>query len=406
MKGLKGFSQVKRTGEKKKVFGELPLFNFADYAGERLVFRLLGPIRGYAMHWIEIKTKTGKNVKIPKMCLNYNMEDDSFGDNGCPYCNLDSKSGRKYLVNAIWRSAQDKEPKKVERTKKESKKQTIFEDYECYIKDPSSKSWTPVVVLNLPVGIVSELNELGKNNLNKKGEAFDVNDAKFGVDISILYRPEKAGESKYRVDSLERTPLTDEEKEYLIYNLEDIPMESMSEAKEEYKNLKKVAVLEEEEDDEDVDSIDYDDEDETSKKKSKKSRDDDDDDEEDEEDERPSKKNKSKKSKYDDDDEDDEDDEEDEDSDDEDEEDDDDEDEKPRKKSKSKYDDDEDDDDFEDEDEDEKPRKNKKSKYDDDEDDDDFDDDEDERPSKKSKKKSKKSRDDDDDDDDDFDDLD
>ena len=401
MKGLKGFSQVKRTGEKKKIFGELPLFNFADYAGERLVFRLLGPIRGYAMHWIEIKTKTGKNVKIPKMCFNYNMEDDSFGDNGCPYCNLDSKSGRKYLVNAIWRSAQDKEPKKVDRTKKESKKQTIFEDYECYIKDPSSKSWTPVVVLNLPVGIVSELNELGKNNLNKKGEAFDVNDAKFGVDISILYRPEKAGESKYRVDSLERTPLTDEEKEYLIYNLEDIPMESMSEAKEEYKNLKKVAVLEEEED-EDVDSIDYDDdEDESPKKKSKKSKYDDDDDE-DEEDERPSKKKKSKKSKYDDEDE------EDDDEDYEDEEDDEDDDEKPRKKSKkSKYDDDEDDDDFEDDDEDEKPSKKKKSKYDDDEDDDDFDDDdeEDERPSKKSKKKSKKSK-YDDEDDDDFDDLD
>lgn len=400
MKGLKGFSQVKKAGERKSVFGNLQLFNFADHAGERLVFRLVGPIRGYAMHWIEIKTKSGKNVNVPKMCLNYEGDTDSFGDNGCPYCNLNPKSGRKYLVNAIWRAEQEKEPKKVERTKKESKKTKMFEDFECYLKEPSSKSWTPVVVLNLPIGVVSELNELGKNNITKKGNTYDVNDEKYGLDISIRYNPEKAGEAKYRIDSLERTPLTDEEKKYLLHNIEDIPMESMAEAKEEYKKLKTVAVKEEEEDDE-VDSIDYDDEDEDEKprKKSKKSSFDDDDDE----DERPSKK--SKKSKYDDDDED-----EDE-SDDDDEDDDEDEDEKPRKKSKkSKYDDDEDedsdDDDFDDDDEDERSsKKSKKSKYDEDDDDDDFDDDEDE--DEKPRKKSKKSKHhDDDEDDDDFDDLD
>ena len=395
MKGLKGFSQVRQSGERKRILGDISFFNFGDYAGEKLVFRLLGPIRGYSTHWIEINTKSGKHANIPKLCLNYDADTDSFADNNCPYCNLNPKAGRKYLVNAIFRREQEKEPKKVTRTEKEEQRKTIFEDYKCYIKDPKSSSWTPVVVLNLPYGVVQELKDLGANNTGDDGECHDVNDVKYGMDISIRYNPEKAGESKYRVDSLKVTPLTKEERKYLIFDIDNIPMETLAEAKEEYKKLKQVAVTNE---DEDVDSVDYEDdeEDEKPKKKSKKKSFDDDDDVEDFD------EPKSKKKKYDEDDDDDEEEDEsdDEDSDDEDF-DDEDEDEKPSKKKKSKRDDDDDDDD-----EDEKPVKKKKkpSKHDEDEDDDDFDDfdddeDEDEKPKKKSKKSKRKDDDEDDDDD-------
>lgn len=392
MKGIKGFSQAKigSNNGNRNYLGNIVPFDLSEHAGERIRLRLVGPVVGVGVHWIEIKKKGGGIGRFPKLCLNYNSDIDEFEDAGCPYCEV-ARGSRKYLVNAIIRSEQDNEPKKSpERTKSEKKLKDLG-GYECHIKEPGSKSWTPVQPLMLPGGVAYELKDLTANNLDKKGNVRELSDPKYGMDISIRYNPEKAGESKYRVDTIERTPLTEEEKEYLLHDITDIPVESLKTAREEFERFEASIIVSSRDKDDVDDDEELDVDDERPSKKSKRKYEDDD------EDEAPRKKKKS----YDDDD--------DEDDDLEDIDDDDEEDEKPRKKSKRKYEDDDD----EDEDESPKRKKSKKS-YDDfdDDEDDDFDDDEDDEEPRKKKKsfdsssKHKKKKSYYDDDDEDFDDED
>lgn len=336
-------------------------------------------------HWIKILGgKDKREITIPKFCIAFDPMDPETPKEGvhCPYCDLSSgKDGAQrasefFLVNAIVRDIQEEEPaKKSKHTAEESK--TGF-------KDMRSKSWTPVRVIRLPGTVVARIQELGETNVHKDKKTkekhqYDASHPKFGFDVQIKYKPKAAGTDKYSCDKVDGgpTPLTSEEKEYLVYRLDEglLDMAGRENEKRAMENFKRMEIVGDIPDDDD-------DDDEPKGKKSKKkgrSLDDDDDDD----DEIPSNKKKGKKSKpFEDDDEDD---------------DDDDEDDEPKKSSKkSKLKD--------------KKKSSKKSRDDDDDDDDE--DDEDDKPKKSSKKskdkssskKSKKSKDDDDDDDDDEDD--
>jgi hypothetical protein len=440
---------------------------------EWVTLRAVGPIVPKRVHWIPVSLqeaeeissgkKKGRIKSFPKTCLAFNPEtEERDSTKECPYCEIESehvRDGTDYFQNFIVRSLQEDEPKK-KGTPTKSELKSGF-------KEKGSKLWTPVRVFRMTSSLTRDLKSYAASNRHKdkktgEKKAFPLTHPKYGRDIQIYYDPdEKVASKRYRIQLGDKSPLTEEELEYALWNIEALNNpESLKDAKKELegwlkRNKKNKGKSKDDDDDiddeDDVDNDDDSDDDDdkpskNSKKGKSKSKDDDDEDDDldddDDDDETPKKGKKSKKS-----DDDDEDEDEDDDLDDDDEED-----ETPKKGKKGKsgkgsskksrddddddLDDDEDEDESDDEDEDDeeetpkkgkkakkdvKAKKGKKSKSDDDDDDDldddldddddldeDEDDDEEEKPkkgkkaskSKKGKSKKSKSKDDDDDDDD------
>lgn len=333
------------------------------------------PIISVKRHWISIVAgKEKKIVTIPRYCLAHNIlneheprtiphpkKEGKTVPAKCPYCDLvHGKEGTAsaraeffYLANAIIREIQEDEPrKKSPHTKEEAK--TGF-------KDIRSKSWTPVRVCRITSSVVLRIQELSEGNTVKnkktgKKEAYDITDPKYGIDIRIKYKPKGAGTDKYSADADERTPLTDDERKYLVWDLSDALIDATgrfdtAQAIEDFKRLDVVGGDTPDDSDDDDDDDGYALGGKKGKKSGKKSKpafSDDDDDE-------PKKKKKAKKSI--------------------DGDDDDDDDAPKKKKKKPSFDDDDDDDDDE-----PKPKKKKKPAFSDDDDD---------EPKKKKSKKSK-----------------
>ena len=389
--------ETRRNGNDSARIEELiDVFKWPDgkWVQVRLMDRGLLPI---STHWVPIiGSKTGKESKIPRLCLNIDPASGKALKGKCPYCELGdtARAQDHYYFNAIIRELQEDQPKKAVKPTS-AERETGF-------KDIDSRSWTPVRAIRLPGGLLDQFKaqkDLNKHKSKKTGETkkYAINHDKYGVDFNVMYDSSIKGGQKYKISKEGRTPLTEEELEYLVYDLDgaaiakEMGLKTLEEALRDVKTLTLAGGKGGKDDDEkskgrrvidDDDDVDLDEDDEPKKKGKKSKHRDDDEDEDEDEDDAPFKK-KGKKSKHRDDDED--------------------EDEEPKKKKgKKSKDEDEDDED----DEDEKPsKKSKKSKHSDGDDDDDEDDDEDEKPSKKSKKSKKsKHRDDDDDDDEDEDD--
>ena len=393
-KSQKSFDDVKGSSDKEpRVEDLVDLYKFP--AKQWVQVRFVGPLVSYGRHWIETKKLDGSKTKFPKTCLSYDPETEEHDSTkACPWCDAEDARisfGPEFYQNAIIREIEEDGPSKKAAKQSKSEGKTG-------IKDRGSKAWTPVRVVRLTGSMIREIKKLGglnrhKNKKTGEKKAFSVSHVKYGCDISIQYDPdEKVTSKKYSFQKGDASALSEEQQEYLMYQIEDMMHpDKKKDAQEDMKRwLEKMGKKKSKGKDSDDDDSD-DDEDDS-----------DDDDDDDDEDEKPKGKSKSKG--------------------------------KDKKKAKSKDDDDEDDDDLpeeddddEDEDEDEKPKgKSKKSKSkksdDEDEDDDDLDDeddsdsdddeDEDEKPKGKSKskgkdkKKAKKSSKDDDDDLDDEDELD
>ena len=385
--------------------------------------RLFGPVYSDAFFWVKAKLGSTKSFRAPCRCYDPETHQcvpekyDPWYDEYRRECDeeTDRKNrlisySRYFYMQAIVRRLQDNMPATNRITAEEKK--TGF-------KDPDSDSYTPVVVVQLTPKVFKAIQDMKEDNVvrMKSGtkKAYNVSDEKFGRDI-MLKKDTSAGVSpgdiyqvKLAVDS-GRTPLTEEEKAYLTWDMNTIyaPEVSEAQAKQDFESwarrmglVKRKVESQVEEDDDDTDDFEEERPAPKLKKSSKKPpvdedvEDDDLDDEEEEEEERPAPKKKSpaKKPPVEDDDED-------------------------------FDDDDEDEDDFDDDDEEEeerpapkkKPASKKKPVEEDDDEDEDFEDDDDddddfeEEPVKKSSKKSSAKKppvedddeDDFDDDDDDF----
>ena len=312
--------------------------------------RLVGPTFSYGAHWFEVNKKDGGQAKFTKECLAWNDEIEAMdSDRPCPYCDIDPK-GRPsvhYYQNVIVRDLQEKAPSDTSVTKAERK---------SGFKDKDSDSWTPVRVLRIPPSSAANLREMAElNKHGKKGskEPVAIEDEDNGCDVIYKYKPEETGGAKHQFQKGDHSPLTDEEREYLLWNTENmVTPDELKTAKDEAKRIKP-RLTEQPEEEEEAEDEDYPSKDKKKggKKGSKAKEPNFDDDDEDEEDDPPKKpKGKGSKAKAKDDD------------DDEDEDEDDDPPKKPKGKSsskKSKFDDDDDDDEDEDE-EDDPPKKSKK----------------------------------------------
>ena len=449
-------SQGGRT-DRQKPWNRVPIFKFPDK--EFVTLRMLPLVFTYGAFNVRTKSKDGKesgftvyakswdskagildpNIPDPWRDL-YNWEKD----NDIP---KEERWIKSFSVQNFMNAISRKEQKRLRKDKTKPSKA----ERKSGFKDKSSDYPSRVVPAKLPPSAIEKLKEQGAlNTREKNGEthAYPLTHAKFGCDVRIKYDKDKSPADQYQVVIGERSPITEQESEYPLWDLSDlVEFGPDEEIQRDFDNwakrngVKMAKKAQKRKGENDIDDDEDEDEVSSSKKKGKgknkkadvksskkkgKSRDDDDedddedddiDDEDDEDDEPKSKKSKKskggKKSKKDDDDEDDDDEDEDEDEDDDDS-------------------DDLDDDDDDDEDEDDEPKskkskkgaksskKSKKSKKDDDDEDDDEDDEDDDsddededddEPKKRGKKsvkgkKSKKDEDDEDEEDDEDDDSD
>ncbi len=370
-KSKKTVEDTKDTGGNKPRVGDLvEVFKHPDKKWSK--HRLTGPCVCIGMHWIKTKRKDGSEAKFGAVCLRFDGETESFDSTKeCPWCDANDKriSFRpEYYQNSIVRALQESKPAKIpELTEKEE---------ETRFKEKESDSWTPVRVVRLTPSGTRKLKRLASENRHKSkktGEmkAWPLSHDFWGTDVKMYYDKDDktpANMYDYKINEETTSPLTDEEKEYLLWDIEGLNSQikaALKDCRSDYERwaekMGKSSDEDEEDDkpkkkkkssddDEEEDSShsskssdDEDDEDDKPKKKKKSSDDDDDDFEE----EKPKKKKR----------------------DEEEEEDDEEEDEKPKKKKK-KEEDEEDEDglDFDDEDDDDKPKK-KKKKDEDEEDD-------------------------------------
>lgn len=374
-------------------------------------YRFMGNPRGTAMHWLTTlaKPKPGEKkarlVSFPKVCLGLDPDTMEIDASKCPYCSMLEHNPRIELrQNVIDRKLQENEPRNTGKFTKLEAKLSDWNDGKFHIKEGKDiGKWTPVRVLTITPAVGNGITEITSLNTHKTKDgtkkAFGPEHLRFGFDVMIKYDKDASSPSKmYLVQKGDINPLTEEEKEYPIWDIPEHSPEDEKTAEKEAKRIKPYLTNREGE----LLFPDAKSESKSKKKNNYKDEFDEDEDmEEDDDDDRSSKKSKSKSKlkKWDDDDDDESDeDSEDEDSEDEEDEDEEDEDERPSKKSKSKakekssskskskdWDDDDADDDDDDDDDDEPP-------FDVDDEDDEEDEDEDERPSRsklKSKSKSK-----------------
>ena len=322
-----------------------------------VTIRLFGPVYSDAFFWAKAKKGSNKSFRVQCRCYDPDSHQclpekyDPWYDEYRRECdeNIAQKDrllqySKYFYMQAIVRKLQDNMPAKNRLTAQERK--TGF-------KDPDSDSYTPVVVVQLTPKILSAIQDMKEDNVVKlksgTRKAYNVTDEKFGRDIMIKkdmspgVAPGDIYQVKLAVDS-GRTPLTEEEKAYLTWDMNTIyaPEQSEEQVKRDFESwarrmgltkrqvevaeedddtddfeaqstpkLKKRAKPVEEEDDfESDDSDDFDDEEEEEaskpSKKSKKVVEEDDefeddaddfDEDEDEEDEEPSPKKSPKKSK-------------------------------------------------------------------------------------------------------------
>ena len=171
--------------------------------------RLVGSVFPIRQHWIPVQTKGGKK-NFSRVCLK-TLDPSAH----CPYCEAGFKTSSIFLHNAIIRSIQEDKPEN-------KKKLRIPEGQE--FRKKGDTFWSPVRVVQLPSTIASKIKSFTKiNKVKAKSGAikcFDVNHPKYGTDLLISFDGDKAGTAKWDVQKDVRSPLTQEEMDYLLYDLD------------------------------------------------------------------------------------------------------------------------------------------------------------------------------------------
>jgi len=194
--------------------------------GEWTSLRLVGDVYSLRIHWIPtLKKAGGAETAFPLLCRR--NEDDNAD---CPCCRAGISAQTVYLSNAIIRDLQEDKPKKIKSPEKGKK-----------FRVKGDKFWSPIRVIKFPAGIAQKIKNLSKLNKVSKGgkiTAYQVNDVKYGRDINVLFDPSQSGSGMYDVQKDDRSPLTDEEKSYLLFDL-DVVYETIQDIKDIISSLRR-----------------------------------------------------------------------------------------------------------------------------------------------------------------------
>ena len=213
---MKSFSKLKPSNGREKLPRMEDLVDVLTLKEKAwTTIRILpGGVLSLGVHWVKTRNKDGKEINFKKLCLGWDSEQERSDVDKCPYCAAPGVDGptQEYWVQVIDRYEQEQEPaRKPKPTEKELRSQR---------KDKDSRTWTPVKCLRMPPSLVRKIMQLEEINI-VKGERKEVTDEKYGFDVQMYYDPQAAGGDKYNVQKGDRTPLTDEEKDYLTWDLND-----------------------------------------------------------------------------------------------------------------------------------------------------------------------------------------
>lgn len=231
----------------------LPVYDFADNSGKTVHFRLFGNIISYEYIWFYIMSKTKGKVKVPVLCTDLNPFTDKYVADDCPF-RQDGRGqvSRIYLINAIHRERQDREPKKIPpltQREKDFVSSPYFDAYKPFNFDgkmrfinKDSSAWTPFVPLRLTASHARQIAEIETNNI-VDGEKYDSNHIEFGFDISFKFtKGVGGGPSKMIITAdpeKDATEITDEELEFPVYNLDVMKYPRLADVKARYKEFSK-----------------------------------------------------------------------------------------------------------------------------------------------------------------------
>jgi hypothetical protein len=185
--------------------------------------RLIGPLFSIVYYWFKIKTKNGKIVDIPKICLDYDPIKQKFISDVCPF--RASGKGRMQQIfysNAIIRELQESQPRKLAKpSKNELKKRALIPggEKEYHIKEQGSSTWTPVRLVKITATTMDKLVKLGKSNSHetKNGKkTFSLAHPVYGRDIAISFDPNAKGTAMYDLQKENRSKISPKEQEYLM----------------------------------------------------------------------------------------------------------------------------------------------------------------------------------------------
>lgn len=287
------------------------LLDLSKHDGKFVPIRFIGGLVAYTMHWVSIQKRDGEWTNIPKICLSYDPDTMDYDpQRRCPYCEAAAKfrsmevtvkvKGRKnnpvstntdYLYNAINRELQEEITPKI----------ATQEEADSGFKVKDSKSRTPVQVVRLTKSLANKLKDLknlnvhlvpvkGKGGETKKSRvAQDLSHPKYGIDVFLKYDSKADAANAYSVQKDAVTPLTDEEVEFLRWDIESFPYLNEPESEEEAdaniagfggacwelvtgKKKRKVEDVDYEDDDEDIEDDYADEDDEPVRKPASKSK--------------------------------------------------------------------------------------------------------------------------------------
>lgn len=245
-------------------------------SGKAVVLRLFGPVMSVGKYWVSTKKRDGKKGQFPIGCSSWDPmqgtrdpnKDDPWRDfeqkeydEGIPRNEHKVRFSVEYFCNAIIRSLQERPPRDMP--------EPTAEEAKTHFKDKDSDSWTPVRVVRLPLSVLDKVQKYKAMNVarsKKTGRTatFDLTHEKFGCDITIMYDEKAAGAMKYTVNKDSRTPLTEEEMNYLVWDLDKLYVEydpnDMQQSfdswfKRNFEQTAKKAVTREEDDFEDAEEV-------------------------------------------------------------------------------------------------------------------------------------------------------
>jgi hypothetical protein len=211
--------------------------------------RCVGPVTSVYLIWFNIKTKSGEIKRVPRVCLDYDPQAQKFVRDICPYRKSGKGQGSQlYYTNFLSRDIQENEPRKPKpHTKSERKKRKLLDEFQAYIKEFGSKSYTPYRLIRITPTLAAKMKNLSTLNVRKVkgvGKKFPIAHPKYGMDIQIMYNSKGVGPAKYDVQRDERVSLTEKEMNYLFQplDLSSLKPQSLKDAKVDWKNLRNIVV--------------------------------------------------------------------------------------------------------------------------------------------------------------------
>ena len=246
---MRGFGDATASrGNRERMSDLVPIHPWPE--GDYDALRMVGPVFSVEQIWFKIPTRAKPNGQsIPKQCLDHDGETDKHVTDICPYFKSGlGRPGKKYYVNVIVRSLQQDSRGRpldfpVSRTAIETRL-----GYKAYWGKKGDERKTPVRVLEVPDGQVEKLKSLRKLNRGKTADGvatvFELSDPKMGCDINIMFDSTKKGAACYDIQKGDRTPLTREERSYIIFPLDLLKPDRLEEAKREMKDLEAKVITE------------------------------------------------------------------------------------------------------------------------------------------------------------------